>query len=199
MGTLASGMSPARTCLVCWGAEAALVHAGVLERPRTPTTRPPATAAHAHGPWPGMARARREQDEAEPRRRKGHFQVRQAQTGPADVGRGEQAQWLGSGPTHVLCSPPRLCILGVQGPQRKGAGWSPGIIPERLNATVLASSLDRYWVALPHPPQRPGSRTVEATRDPEGELGAHVIIVPRTCTMRAHALTGKRGEAGGIL
>lgn len=187
MGILAPGMSQAQTCPVHWGCrggpgphESVLVlcsdcgHPPHCAQPRRPA---------AHGPGrhePGGRRTRQGPGDG-----RGHFGVVQAQTGPADVGCREQAQWLRSGPTHVLCSlPPSSAFSGCRGSRGKGQGRSPGIIPERANATVLAPSLDCYWAPLPRPPRRPGSRPLEAPRNPEAELSTHILTVPRTCTLR---------------
>lgn len=163
-------MSQAQTCPVHWGCrggpgphESVLVlcsdcgHPPHCAQPRRPA---------AHGPGrhePGGRRKRQGPGDG-----RGHFGVVQAQTGPADVGCREQAQWLRSGPTHVLCSlPPSSAFSGCRGSRGKGQGRSPGIIPERANATVLAPSLDCYWAPLPRPPRRPGSRPLEAPRNPK--------------------------------
>lgn len=160
MGTLAPGMSQAQTCPVHWGCrggpgphESVLVlcsdcgHPPHCAQPRRPA---------AHGPGrhePGGRRTRQGPGDG-----RGHFGVVQAQTGPADVGCREQAQWLRSGPTHVLCSlPPSSAFSGCRGSRGKGQGQSPGIIPERANATVLAPSLDCYWAPLPRPPRGQGA------------------------------------------
>ncbi|XP_023392264.1 uncharacterized protein LOC111745562 [Pteropus vampyrus] len=125
----------------------------VLERQRTSATLPPATVAHACGPRPGTAQARRE-DEAEPRRRKGAF--RGGADGDRTCGRGPQ----GTGPVaevwpySLSCAArPRLCILGVQGPQRKGTGVEPWDYSWKGqgHSACFVPGLD--WAPLPHPPE----------------------------------------------
>lgn len=195
-------MSQAQTCPIHWGCRGGpgpqknmlVFWRDSGHPPHCPQPRWPTLAAHGPGQHKPGGRTRQSPGDG-----RGHFGVGQTETGPADVGHREQAQWLRSGPTHCPVQPaPGSAFWGCRDLRGKGQGWSPGIIPGRVRATVLASSLD--WTGRPSPThQRPGSRTLEATRNPEGELSTHIIPVPRMCIMRAHALTGKQGEAGRVL